>query len=433
MTSLHKNFIFLSQIDKIPVVDSATGRIVGCAADYAVGLREMYPKVSGLVVREKASRRRIYVPWQNVKEITHQDVVVVEDFNNLRAQDFKVSETEILLKDILWDKQIVDISGSKIVRVNDLHLLKEHANLWVVHIDVGLTGLLRRLGCLDLVRFLVELISSYRMKDRLVSWKFVQPVSPSIGGDALSLTIHHSRLSELHPAELADILTGLGTEERVVLLRSLDTVTLAHAFQELPLKVRLQIVELTGDEQLANIINEMAMDEVVDLLSQLPQKKRNSLFRYLPEEKTSQIAELIKYSRRIAGSIMSTEFITTGPAAAAGAVLEQVKKESRKKEAIYHVYVVDEYKKLSGMVTLQQLLVAVPDKPVSQIMRKHAVKVDVDTHIKDVAELFHKYDYPLIPVVDEDGKLEGIITMKDAFEAVYPKIREEAEETQFSL
>ena len=421
-------FIFLSQIIKIPVIDFAANKKVGYIADVSVDLKEMYPRFNGLLICRGLSLKRFYLSWKNVRKIVEDKAVYIDYTPDIFKNPAPVPEEEIQLKDILWDKQIVDISGSKVVRINDLHLLKEDLKLWVVHVDIGFTGLIRRLGWGCWFGPLVKLISSYELKDRLIPWKFVQPVSSKIGFNALALKVHHSKLSELHPADLADILIDLGTDERISILKSLENGTAVRTFEELPMKIRLQVAEQVEREYLVKLVNGMAIDEAVDLLLQLPQRRVNTLLNHVPKEKAAKISELLGLSERTAGSIMNTEFISAKAFDTAGTVLDKIKNESKKKESIYYIYVLDEVNTLLGMVTLRQILTSPPEKPVSEFMHKRVAKVKVDTNIKDVAELFYKYDFNIVPVVDKHNKIHGIITMKDAFESVFREIRKETQQ-----
>jgi len=429
MNTQQTTFIFLSQLIHIPVIDIIENKKVGHTVDIAACLGEMYLRVNAFTLRTKWGEKPVYVPWSLVKKIEDGKALYIENLSEILKQGLHKPDSGIYLKETFWDKQIVDIAGSKVVRVNDLHLLKDNLKLWLVHMDIGFTGLLRRLGCLTTVTTLVRWLSDYEYQDRLISWKFVQPVTPSIGTEALSLKVHHSKLVELHPAELADILIDLGNEERIAILSGLDNATTAHILQELPIKIRLQIAETINQDHLINVINEMPIDEVVDLLSPLPQKKINSLISKFPREKISQIKELLSHSSRIAGSIMNTEFITVRKNTPVSDVLQKVKIESRKKEAIYYTYILDNDDSVCGVITLRQLLTMPPEKNVDEFMRKRVVKVFVNTKINDVAEIFYKYDFNVVPVVDEKKKILGIITMKDAFEAVFREIRDEATET----
>jgi magnesium transporter len=429
MNIFQQKFIYLSQVIHIPVFDFNTNKKIGYTVDFVASLREMYPKFDALLMRDRKSKKNVYVSWKNIKQIIPEKAIFIEVTPDIPGQEFKLSEVDILLKDVFWDKQIVDIAGSKVVRVNDLHVLREGLNLWVVHMDIGMTGVLRRLGWIHFVQFFVKLVSSCELEERLISWKFVQPVTPAIGAEALSLKVPHSKLAELHPAELADVLADLGSDERVTIIKSLDTATAASTFQSLPLKIRIQIAESLDQKQLVVILNEMAMDELVDLLSELPKKKRNSLLARLPPEKITQASSLLGHAEDIAGSIMNTQFITTKYGATAGMVLDKIKAGARKTESIYYTYVLDDNDVLVGVVTLQQLLIAPPDKPIFEIMRKRVAKVKVNTHIRDVADVFYKYGFGVVPVVDKQNKIQGIITMKDAFEAVFPQMKTKTEET----
>jgi magnesium transporter len=427
MNYLPKKFIFLYYIINLPVIDSLTGKKIGRLIDLSASLKEMYPKVTGLIMRNKKNGE-IFLPWTSVKMLVEEKGVFVENFAALAREWVNPAENEILLKDTFWDKQIVDIHGSKVVRINDLHLLREELSLWVVHMDIGITGLLRRLGVSKIFEYFIKLVSSYEVEDKLISWKYVQPINGPIGTDALSLKIHHSKLAELHPADIADILIDLGTEERLNILKSMDKATAASTVQELPLKIRLQVAELLDQKLLIEIINEMAIDEVVDLFSQMPVKKMHQLFGRLPPEKVAQISSLLGHANDIAGSIMSTEFICVKQSLSALEALEKTKKESLHKKESYYIYVLDDNDALVGVVTLQQLLTSPPEKIVGEFMRKRIAKVKIKTKIKDVAEVFYKYDFTIVPVIDKLGKIQGIISMKDAFESVFHQIRNETEQ-----
>jgi CBS domain-containing protein len=427
MNYLQKNFVYLSQLIDLPVIDVATSRKIGYVSDLVAGLREMYPKVGALIVRTKG-RHRYYIPWGNVGKILEDTAIFVEGAKDLVPDNIQLSENEILLKETFWDKQIVDISGSKVVRVNDLHLLREDLSLWLVHMDVGVRGLLRRLGMVRFFDFMMKLVFSYEPKDRLISWKFVQPITSAIGSEALSLKVHHSRLSELHPADLADIVADLGTDERITILNALDNETIAHTFQELPLKLRIQMAESLSNEKLLTIVNGMAVDEAVDLLSELQKKRINWLVNHLPQDKAAQILTLLQLSERVAGSIMNTEFVSVRQTVTAGVVLEKIKAESKKKESIYYIYILDDNDTLVGVITLRQVLSSSAERVVAEFMRRRVVRTRVDTNVKEVAKIFYKYDFTVVPVVDSQNKLQGIITMKDAFECVFDEIKEEADE-----
>ncbi|MDD5686871.1 MAG: CBS domain-containing protein [Elusimicrobia bacterium] len=423
MNGFEKSFIYLSQIIGLPVVNINSNEKIGKIDDVAVLLKEMYPKVSGLIIKNK--KKKFYLSWIYVKKVIEDKAIYVENPAVNAGNSVNQSEEEMLLKETFWDKQIVDISGAKVVRVNDLHLLREGLNFWVVHMNVGFRGLLLRLGCYHIVDAIFQLLFSYEIKDNLISWKYVQPIKDSNSRESLHLKIQQPKLSELHPADLSDILMDLGVDERKRIFLSLDKVTAAKTLHELPLKIRIQVAESLPQEHLSVVLKEMPMDEVVDLLAHLPKKLVSSFYSILPKEKVSQIKDLLSHSEHIAGSIMNTDFMVTKINVTANDVLNNVKAKAKNTESFYYVYVLDDNDSLIGIVTLRQLLSMEPTKLVSDFMRKRIKKVKINTDVKKVAQMFSKYNFYEIPVIDKQNKIMGIITLKDAFEAVYGEIKEE--------
>lgn len=416
----------MSQIIGLPVKEASTGRRIGRITDLAANMKELYPKVGSLIVKKNGGGL-MSVPLRNVKKLEEEKYVEVELPSEGLPPGVTLAENEILLKETFWDKQIVDISGSKVVRVNDLHLLRETPSLWVVHVDVGIKGLVRRLGWSGWLEPMIVWIFSEELREKLISWKYVQPINADKGGSQLSLKGPKTKLTELHPADLADILTDLGVDERVSILKTLDTVTSANTLKELPIKIRVQTALLIDQERLSKIMTDMPVDEAVDLIAHFPKKKANATLVLMTKEKAKQIKTLLEMKGTIAGSIMNVEYIAVKHTLTAGQVLEKIKTESKGKETIYYIYVLDDADALAGAVTLRQLLTAPPEKLISEVMRKRVARVRVDTDIRDVAQVFYKYDFTVVPVVDKHNKMQGIVTIKDALESVFPEIKEELE------
>ena len=209
-------------------------------------------------------------------------------------------------------------------------------------------------------------------------------------------------------------------------MESLDTAAAAATLQEMPLKLRIQIAETLDIERFAGIVNEMHMDEVVDMLDVLDQEKREAVFHMLSPEKVAEIQELTKLSVHRAGSIMNTDFIVVRDTQTVREVLKQVKAESWKTELIYYVYVLDADDHLKGVVSLRQLITAKQKVSIIELMRENPITVTVDTSIKRVSQIFFKYNFQAVPVVDADNRIVGIISMKDLLESVFPEVREES-------
>jgi magnesium transporter len=424
------NFIYLSDLLGLPVVNASGAKRIGRIVDLAASTGQVYPKVTGFIIKVRGRKEPVYVPWNLVRRTTFSKHVAI-DYSPDILSGTSGGENEILLKRSFLDRQLISTSGYKVVRVNDLHLLidntaKESPNLWLVHVDVGIRGLLRRLGLDHVVNAIVHWIIARDIRDEFVPWKHIQPTTTTNVFGSLQLKTDSSKLSEIHPADLADILEDLGIDERISLLESLDNATAAATLQEMPIKLRSQIAEALDIERFAGIVNEMHMDETVDLLDSLDPEKRTAVFHMLNPEKVSEIEELSRLSVHRVGSIMNTDFIIARVTQTAREVLKAVKAESWKTELIYYVYIVDDSERLKGVLTLRHLLVAKPGTFISEIMSENPITVSVDTSIKRVAKIFFKYNFRAVPVVDEEQRVVGIVSMKDTLEAVFPEIREES-------
>ncbi len=340
-------FSYLSEFINLPVYRISDNKRIGKLVDLAAVTTQVYPRVTGLMVRTHRSKTPVYIPWINVKRMVFKEHIAVDYPATGNEQQGRAAENEILICKTFLDKQIISTSGYKIVRVNDLQLLiedkaKESTNLWVVHIDIGFKGILRRLGFLRPVNSAFRWVTDRDIKDEFVSWKYVQPTATSSVYASVQLKTDASKLSEIHPADLADILEDLGTDERIALIESLDHFTAAQTIQEMQFKNRLQIVESMEPFKLAPIINEMHMDEAVDLLDACDAQKRQAVYTMLSAEKVSELKELSTLSAYSVGSIMNTDFITAKPTETVGTVLERIRVECEKLEMYRYAYILDD-------------------------------------------------------------------------------------------
>jgi len=195
----------------------------------------------------------------------------------------------------------------------------------------------------------------------------------------------------------------------------------------MPLNIRVQLVESVNPKRIVDIISQMQRDEAVDLLDKLTHVKVLELFSLLPDEMVVELKELLAHSWHGAGSLMNTEFVAARKDATAAEVFQRIKTEFAKAETIYYIYVLDDDETLIGMVTLREVLLADPDTALADLMHENVVRVDVEENVKNVARVFFKYNFTVVPVVDEHNHVLGIISMKDALEAVFPEMKEEAE------
>jgi CBS domain-containing protein len=415
-------FFFLSEILTRRVIDSQ-GNVLGKVLDLRAKLRELFPPIISVRVRRKQDRKIVSFLWDAVESLNDDAIRLTPDAES-RRMDTSVKEGEILLRDEVLDKQVVDTHGAKVERVNDFHLLLAEDQLRVVHVDLGIRGILRRLGWVRYVDAVTNWLFAYQIPNKLLSWKYIQPLSHDPGKKVLKLDVTLRKLSEIHPSDLADILEELDRHERSYVFDSLNVEIQADALEETDDKTRVSIIEDLPEEKASDILEEMEPDEAVDLLQDLPDEKKQELIETMEEDKKEELQELLEFEEKTAGGIMTTDCISCLQTDTIGRAMEIFKRSDDPLDNISYIYVTDEGEKLVGILTLRDLILNPPEVPVKSLMKQEVVKLKVDDSLEQVADAFTKYKFLTIPVVDQEDRLEGIITLRDGVEAMFPEFGE---------
>lgn len=310
--------LFLSQLVGRPVRDRH-GEPFGRVRDLIVALGERYPPVTGLVVRV-AGGREIFLPWSDVDDVDEAGARLRT--SSIDITSFRQRPNEIRLWLDLQDKQIVDVEGRKIVRVNDIQLAPVRGRLRLVAVDVGLAGILRRLGLAGpggrLARALGVQAENY------IEWEDVDPVESSVS--SLKLRVPHQALSTLHPADVAHIVEQLAPRDRTGILAALDDERAADVLEELTAEDQVDLLEALPPERAADILEEMGPDEAADLVADLSEERQEELLALMEPEEASDVRELLAYGEETAGGLMTTDFITVAVDQTAGQVIETLRR-----------------------------------------------------------------------------------------------------------
>ena len=404
--------LYLSQAIDRPVRDREGGAI-GQVADLLVAVGDRYPPVTGLVVQTE--RRRIFLPWSSVDSMDETGARLRT--TTIDIGEFRQRPNEILLRADLMDKQIVDIDGRKVVRVNDLRLDEVAGALHLVAVDVGGAGLLRRLGMEGPFRTLARNLR-LPVPERYIDWEDVDPVETSIA--SIKLRVPHGGLAELHPADLATILDQLAPRDRAGVLASLDDEAVADAIEEMEPDTQVEVLEDLEPERAADILEEMSPDDAADLVADLSDEARDEILALMEREEAAEVRELLGYPEDTAGGIMTTEFVSVPATLTAAQTIDRLRELEPDAETIYYVYVTDDDGRLVGVLSLRYLIVAKPDVSISEVMIKEPVAVGVLADQDEVAQVVAHYNLLAVPVVDDEGRLAGIVTVDDAIDTVLP-------------
>jgi CBS domain-containing protein len=323
----------------------------------------------------------------------------------------------IYAEESVLDKQIVDIEGHRVVRVNDLKLGSIQGEVRLVAAGVGTRSLLRRLTLEGLAIRLWSLFGR-RPHERLISWEHVHSLDPT--SQQLQLDLERGKLKRLNPADLADILGELNALDRAKVVSSLDEETAAAALEEMDFELQQAVLDSLEDEKAADILDEVNPDDAADLVGDLPRERADQLLELMEPEEASDVKELMKYPDNTAGGLMTPEFVAVPSGMTAQEAIGYLRKAGEEAETIYYCYVVDSGARLVGVFELRDLIVAPPTRAIDEIMAKEVIAVSPDTSHEETAALMARYNLLALPVVDQEKRLLGIVTVDDAIDAVLP-------------
>jgi magnesium transporter len=414
--TLH-SFVFFSTLVDKPVHD-ANGLVVGQLSDLAVSVGYMFPPVVAFVVqRGRWEKFALTGRWTDVADIGGAAIRLSVAIQGLTPSKMD-NPGEILIRELLLDKQIVDMNGAKVVRVNDLHFLKLGAcELRLVHVDAGTRGLVRRMGWEPRIDGLLRRIAPqarYLSAERLIRWNYVQPLSLDDKAHRIRLSVMQRQVKELHPADIADILRDLDSHERATMFRSLDPETAADALAEVDdPRIQTQLLETVSQEDAADILEEMPPDEAADLLSELPPETSTALLHKMEVEEAQDVRELLTYPPDTAGGMMTTELVALPADLTVEETFARLRTRAPDVENIYYLFVIDGEQRLVGVLNLRQLILAQPTARLHEIMIREPARVHHTDSRDTVAEIVEKYDLLALPVVDDSDVLIGMITVDD--------------------
>jgi CBS domain-containing protein/sporulation protein YlmC with PRC-barrel domain len=321
----------------------------------------------------------------------------------------------LLLRRDLLDQQIIDVLGRKVVRVNDVDLdvqsVNSHLNLRLLAVEVGARGAVRRLAQ-GLVpgHALRRLLP--RVPTRAIPWQFVDLIE-SDPARRLKLKIAYEGLSSLHPADIADIVEDLAPQEREAVFETLDSEVAASALEELDPKVKVAVVESLDSDRAADIVEEMNPDAAADLLGDLREEHTGAILKEMEQPERQQISQLLEFGERTAAGRMTTEFLAVPSGSTIDRVIEAMRGFTGGTEAVSTVYLTGTGGELIGAVPLSRIVTAPHATSLRTLATHVLVSCAMDTPDGEVAELFDKYNLLTLPVVDEQGRLAGIITADD--------------------
>ncbi len=404
--------IFLSEFIKKPLLDPK-GEVVGKVKDAIAVKGDPLPKIAAIIIER---RKQLYrIGWEDINLLNRRIISTYLDAASLN--EYTMNDEDLLLVRDVLDKQIVDANGAKVVRVNDIKLEGYNNDAVLVAVDMGIRGILRRLNVERRSEKLLKLFQ-VSLPFNLVSWNYIQPLKPKL--KTITLTVPRQLISELHPADIAEIISQVPREEGANFLKDLDVETAAETLSELKPEVQADMISAMEAGQAADIIEEMSPDKAADVLGDLPEEKTTEILEHIEKEEALDIRELLGHEEDTAGGIMTNEFVAYPPHITVKEAIERFKQDALEMESVHYIFIVDGAEKLEGVTSLKEMLLADPSARLSDIMETKLKTVTPDADEMTVAEIVSKYNLVAIPVVDNNGVLLGIAKIEDIIGRILP-------------
>ncbi len=404
---------FISQIINRNVVDSEGEKLGKVDEVLAVQNANLpHPLLVALVVNDE--NKVTAYPFSEIAVLFAQ--VIPLSHRKAHLPIYQPSGNEIQLIEDVLDKQIIDTNGIRVVRVNDLELARVSNEYYVSNVDISPAGIVRRMGFGKGTEKLVRLFAG-DPKKYFLSWENVELLTHD---QYMRLKVPAEKLHELHPADIAEIISDMNQTESGKLLETLDIEHLADALEEVEPDFQATLVEDMPDEKVADVLEEMSPDEAADLLAELPPDRSEDLLDLMQDEEAKDVRLLLSYPEDSAGGIMTTDVATIRPGLTASKAIEALRNSGNEAESLYYIYVTDEQEHLIGVISLSDLVLAKPNTPVEQFMHRKVVSANVKEKQGTLAQLVAKYNLLTIPIVDDENHLMGMVTSDDALDKIIP-------------
>lgn len=402
---------YISELLDNTISDSSDAT-VGKLEDILISPKEgNFAPLAFLMIKTVAGETR-FMPYEAVGNFTSSKISLKNLFNNLALAQLPPNQPFVYLKREVLDKQIVDVGGTRVVRVNDLRIGNFENKMCVLGIDASFRGLLRRLG-------LGESFLAKPFTVKLIDWRQAKLLE---GSAPLQLNTAAETLSQLHPADLANLVEDLDVKHGSSLLVSLDSAEAAKVLEEVNPELQTILVKHMGPERAGKILTQMSSDELADLIKTFSSEEARQFLANLSGGRAQKLQKLISYPDNTAGGLMTLDFISCRPEWTAGQAIEEIRKVSDRLRSIVHIYVTGEDGQFKGIVSMRRLLLNNKDALMGDLAKDVPLysTLKPGDRIHKVIKLMTKYNLYTAAVLDKEKKLLGVVTIDDVMRTLAP-------------
>lgn len=395
-------------------VRTDAGTTLGRLQDFVFVDDPKYAEVTHVLVRRPFGRAPLRVPWSQVVRLGPSETIVRAPPGRAEYESVDDLDELLLLRDRILDKRILDTRGLGVDVVYDIQMLTAGDRLFVVAALIGAEARRRRMGLWGKV---AASVSEGRSSEARIPWKYVQPIGPDLTSTAgdVRLTVTQEALGRIPPEDAADILEELGREDRLTLFNALDSKAAAHALEATEPRVQREIIAETEAARLGQIVAHLSPVEIADIVGILPEENARELLGLLKGDVAMKVRSIVQEHEVPALTIAVRTFLEFPGGLTIEEAFTRFRKEAPKCLVTMYIYVVDADRHVRGVVDINELLQAEPTRRLDEIMTKGLVMVSPETSQTRVVELFRKYRFRAIPVVDSSRRILGVVREKDAF------------------
>ena len=407
--------IYLSKLLDQKVWD-AFGHVVGKLADLLVDKTDQtMPPITAIAIKDGSPELKLI----DAKDIATLWPSITLNVDISKLDLFQPAGHELYLKQRALDQQIVDTEGKRLVRVNDLQIARKNNRFYLTGVDVGGTGLLRRLGLENFAKSVAKLLKK-SWKTHVIPWEDVASIEHD---DPLRLKVSQDRLVQMEPADIASILDDLDHHTSKALLQGFTDEQLADTLEESSPEVQQAVIAALKPERAADVLEEMDPDEAADLLADMDDQVSEQLLNLMEDEDEEDVRTLLRYPEDSSGGIMTTEFASVPANYTVEQALHHLRtnEDAKDDEFMFYVYLLDDNEKLQGVISLRDLVTAPLDQNLSNWFDDDPVMVNPLAPQEEAAYLVAKYNLMAVPVIEpETNVMLGIVTVDDAIDTVLP-------------
>jgi len=407
--SLPDRVFFLSEVIGARV--TLRGKKIGTLSDLVIAETGKVPEVRQVVVSRPFGKPALLIPWERVASVEDRELAL--DIPDVKDFEGEPPENAILLRDHILDKKVLDMEDREVEMVYDVKMVLKNQKLYATDVDTSRYGLLRRIGLAPLANFLRSLAE--KVKDQTISWTYLQPLPTQIGsfrGD-VKLNILREKLEGLHPVDLADILEDLDPDQRRAIFDGLSHEQASDTLEEIEPMVQRELISTLDKEKVAQLIDLMTPGQAADLLAVLPSPESGEIMAHLKAENGKKIRAILEKQEEKVVNFTTPKILKFPPDMTVGEAQNEYDRAARGLDVIMYLYVVDSVDTLLGVIDIKELLLAPDNLPLKDVMVDTVITLKPESTLKEASEIFSRYDFRAIPVVDDQDRILGVVPYRD--------------------